>query len=249
MQVHRDIMDGRYLMPPFNGEQGIAWVSPGARVDPSVRLEGPLFVDDGCIVKAGARLGPYTVLGRNCHVGEDANVAGAMSGPIRHIEREAQLIDTIVGGPERLAATPSFSAAFLETRRRSRIQPFMNPNIFKATTFGVYRLSSTKRRFIRWPPFVTSEGQAIGVVATCACSSPSLAEAFMAVRASRVQMSSTTDDRHRHDLLTRIATRRSRRRRAITASHNPKQYNGCKMVGRGNVPLSVDAGISRHPST
>ena len=30
----------------------------------------------------------------------------------------------------------------------------------------------------------------------------------------------------------------------ITASHNPGQYNGCKMVGRGNVPLSGDAGIS-----
>jgi phosphomannomutase len=30
----------------------------------------------------------------------------------------------------------------------------------------------------------------------------------------------------------------------ITASHNPKQYNGCKMVGKGNVPLSGDSGIS-----
>ena len=30
----------------------------------------------------------------------------------------------------------------------------------------------------------------------------------------------------------------------ITASHNPKQYNGCKMVGRGNHPLSGDEGIS-----
>ena len=30
----------------------------------------------------------------------------------------------------------------------------------------------------------------------------------------------------------------------ITASHNPKQYNGCKMVGRGNMPLSGDSGIS-----
>ena len=33
MQVHRDIMDGRYSMPPFNGEPGVAWVSPTARVD------------------------------------------------------------------------------------------------------------------------------------------------------------------------------------------------------------------------
>src|SRR3954468_19291639 len=30
----------------------------------------------------------------------------------------------------------------------------------------------------------------------------------------------------------------------ITASHNPKQYNGCKMVGKGNIPLSGDSGIS-----
>ena len=97
MQVHRDIMDGRYLMPPFNGEPGKAWVSPGARVDPSVRLEGPLFVDDGCIVKAGARLAPYTVLGRNCQVDEDANIAGAIVWAESQIGREARLVDTIIG--------------------------------------------------------------------------------------------------------------------------------------------------------
>ena len=28
MQVHRDIMDGRYSMPPFDGQPGLAWVSP-----------------------------------------------------------------------------------------------------------------------------------------------------------------------------------------------------------------------------
>jgi NDP-sugar pyrophosphorylase family protein len=97
MQVHRDIMDGRYSMPPFNGESGLAWVSPSARIDPTVRLEGPLFVDDGCVVKARARLGPYTVLGRNCHVEEDANVSGAIVWAESQIAREAQLIDTIVG--------------------------------------------------------------------------------------------------------------------------------------------------------
>jgi NDP-sugar pyrophosphorylase family protein len=97
MQVHRDIMDGRYSMPPYNGEPGIAWVSPSARVDAAARLEGPLFVDDGCVVKARARLGPYTVLGRNCHVEEDANVSGAIVWAESQVAREAQLIDTIVG--------------------------------------------------------------------------------------------------------------------------------------------------------
>src|SRR5436190_2377434 len=31
MQVHRDIMDGRYIAPPFRGEHALRWVSPDAR--------------------------------------------------------------------------------------------------------------------------------------------------------------------------------------------------------------------------
>jgi NDP-sugar pyrophosphorylase family protein len=97
MQVHRDIMDGRYSMPPFNGHPGLAWVAPTARVDDRARLEGPLFVDEGCVVKAGARLGPYTVLNRNCHVDEDANVTGAIAWAESRIEREADVSNTIIG--------------------------------------------------------------------------------------------------------------------------------------------------------
>jgi len=97
IQVHRDIMDGRYSMPPFNGEPGMAWVAPAAHVDEGARLEGPLFVDEGCVVKAGARLGPYTVLGRNCVVEEDANVAGAIVWAGSRIGREADVTNTIIG--------------------------------------------------------------------------------------------------------------------------------------------------------
>ena len=59
-------------------QTGVAWVAPTARVDAGASLEGPLFVDDGCVVKAGARLGPYTVLGKDCQVDADANVSGAI---------------------------------------------------------------------------------------------------------------------------------------------------------------------------
>ena len=102
MQVHRDIMDGRYSMPPFNGKPGLAWVAPTARVDPGARLEGPLFVDEGCVVEAGARIGPYTVLGKNCHVDEDANVTGAIVWAGSRIGREARVADTIVGRSGRI---------------------------------------------------------------------------------------------------------------------------------------------------
>ncbi len=50
MQVHRDIMDGRYSMPPFNGERrrGVGRSDAPASMR-RARLEGPLFVDEGCV--------------------------------------------------------------------------------------------------------------------------------------------------------------------------------------------------------
>ena len=96
-QVHRDIMDGRYAMPPFNGQPGRAWVAETARIAEDARLEGPLFIDEGCSVGAGARIGPYTVLGKNCQVDEGANVSGAIAWPQTHIGREAQVTDAIIG--------------------------------------------------------------------------------------------------------------------------------------------------------
>ena len=97
MQVHRDIMDGRYSMPPFNGEPGMVWIAASASVDEGARLEGPVFVDEGCVIKSGARLGPYTVLGKNCRVAEGANLSGAIVWPDSQIDREAHLTDTIIG--------------------------------------------------------------------------------------------------------------------------------------------------------
>src|SRR5215212_3600723 len=71
-QVHRDIMDGRYLHKslPFAAGAATTLVSPNARVEDGATLEGPCFVDEGTVVKAGARIGPYSVIGRQCHIEE-----------------------------------------------------------------------------------------------------------------------------------------------------------------------------------
>ena len=97
MQVHRDIMDGRYSMPPFKDERGKAWVAPSATIAQGAQLDGPLFIDEGCDIKAGARIGPYTVLGRNCQIDEDASISGAIAWADTHIGREARITDTILG--------------------------------------------------------------------------------------------------------------------------------------------------------
>jgi NDP-sugar pyrophosphorylase family protein len=99
MQVHRDIMDGRFKPrhgSPFNGAPA-AWVSPHARVEEGVELSAPCFVDDGAVIKTGARIGPYSVVGRQCHVEEHAAVERAIVWANTRISQDATVSRSILG--------------------------------------------------------------------------------------------------------------------------------------------------------
>jgi NDP-sugar pyrophosphorylase family protein len=116
IQVHRDIMDGRYAMPPFSGEAEKIWVSPSAHVDEGARLEGPVFIDEGCTVSTGARIGPHTVLGKGCRIDEGANVSGSILWPDTHVAREARITDTIIGRSCRIERNAVLNRAVLGDR-------------------------------------------------------------------------------------------------------------------------------------
>jgi mannose-1-phosphate guanylyltransferase len=96
-QVHRDIMDGRYRMRPFADRPSTVWVSPQARIDEGVTLEGPCFIDEGTVVKSGARIGPYSVIGRQCHVEEHALVERSIVWANTRVSQEALVRRSILG--------------------------------------------------------------------------------------------------------------------------------------------------------
>jgi NDP-sugar pyrophosphorylase family protein len=97
LQVHRDIMDGRYKAPPFDGQPHMAWIAQGARVEDGAELHGPCFVDDGAVVKAGSRVLPYSVIGRQTHVEESAVVDGSIIWANGWIGPEAVVRGSILG--------------------------------------------------------------------------------------------------------------------------------------------------------
>jgi len=118
LQVHRDIMDGRYSAPPFNGVSGhdgasmaaaakagahevhgsaLAWVSPDARIEDGVELQGPCFIDEGAVIKAGAKVLAHSVIGRQTHIEDGAIVDGSIVWPNGWIGPEAVLRGSILG--------------------------------------------------------------------------------------------------------------------------------------------------------
>ena len=95
-QVHRDIMDGRFVAAPFHDSQR-QWIARDARIEDGATVEGPCFIDGGVLVKAGARIGPYSVIGRQTQVEEEAVIDGAIIWPNCRISREAVVHNAIVG--------------------------------------------------------------------------------------------------------------------------------------------------------
>jgi NDP-sugar pyrophosphorylase family protein len=100
MQVHRDIMDARYTGyrgAPFSVAPRTAWVSPQARIEEGAIVEGPCFIDEGVVVKTGARIGPYSVVGRHCHIEEHASIERAIVWANTRISQDATVKNSILG--------------------------------------------------------------------------------------------------------------------------------------------------------
>ena len=97
MQVHRDIMDHRYHAAPFTASQAAVYVAPTARVEAGAIVEGPCFIDAEAVVKAGARVGPYSVIGRHCHLEEHAVVERSIVWSDTRISQDAIVRNSILG--------------------------------------------------------------------------------------------------------------------------------------------------------
>src|SRR5690349_11374534 len=97
-QVHHDIMDGRYAAEPFRGMAAPrTWIASDAKIEEGATVEGPCFIDEGCLVKAGAKIGPYSVIGRQTQIEEEAAISGAVIWPNCRVSREACIRDAILG--------------------------------------------------------------------------------------------------------------------------------------------------------
>ena len=264
LQVHKDIMDGRYSAPPFDSApprsgHGLesrrsrvdrAFVADGARVEAGVELQGPCFVDEGAVVKAGARILPYSVIGRQTHVEEAAVIEDSIIWPNGWIGREAHVSGSILGRNCHIGRN-----AVVVAGRRARRQDgdhglqqamSVNPSIFKAYDVrGLYpsEVNEEAARQIGRGFVSYLQAKRIAVSRDMRVSSPSVAAAF--IEGARAQGADVVDyGMMGTDMLYYAVARDGHDGGAqITASHNPKQYNGIKMVRREAFPLSGDAGI------
>jgi mannose-1-phosphate guanylyltransferase/phosphomannomutase len=98
VRAHKDVLDARVDVdvPGFRVDRGV-WLGEGAEIDPDATIEGPALIGDHCRVEAGARLGPYSVLGKNVMVRADADLERTVVHDGSYIGQGARLVGTVVG--------------------------------------------------------------------------------------------------------------------------------------------------------
>jgi mannose-1-phosphate guanylyltransferase len=114
LQVHRDILSGRFPVRLDGAPLADGVVHPEARVSPDAVLVGPFYAGPGSVVEAGARLGPGavlvadvevgpgalvrdSVLWTGVRVGADAEVEGSLLGPATRVGRASVLRNALLG--------------------------------------------------------------------------------------------------------------------------------------------------------
>jgi NDP-sugar pyrophosphorylase family protein len=98
IEVHRDMFDGRFAGGIFaTADRSKPIISPEARIEDGVVFDGPSFIDAGAYVKAGAKIGPYTVLGRGVLVEESADLKNTIIWPNSRIGQNAVVHGPIIG--------------------------------------------------------------------------------------------------------------------------------------------------------
>jgi mannose-1-phosphate guanylyltransferase/phosphomannomutase len=97
-QANFDALDGRVELE-LSGIRlrDNVLLGEGVQLPDLEQIEGPAFIGNFCQIDAGARIGPYTVLGPNVVVKEGATVVRSMVDSGSYVGRSARLEGTILG--------------------------------------------------------------------------------------------------------------------------------------------------------
>lgn len=102
--AHIAAMDGAIHLENLTHRPGRTVIMPGASVDRTAILEPPCLVASGAQVRAGAHIGPYSVVGENCIVGPHASLKRAILWPGAQVEAHAQARGCVLGAHALLGA-------------------------------------------------------------------------------------------------------------------------------------------------
>jgi N-acetylglucosaminyldiphosphoundecaprenol N-acetyl-beta-D-mannosaminyltransferase len=173
------------LTPDFMRDVPATWLrtawgaySPDALVQAGALIEGPTLVGPGCMVAAGARIGPHTVLTRDIVISADSTVRNSLVLPHTYVGQGLELDETIVNARSvqhlRLGVRtvlPVSEGLLMDLRRRRNIRTSWFARVMAAMVCLVFlpwlAIDSAVRRLRGLPPRWNQLPVVLGYDADC----------------------------------------------------------------------------------
>ena len=90
-QALKDCLDGKVQIELPNPQPGQIYLEDGVKLGSDVFLEGPIYVGRGSRIGADVYLGPYTILGPNCQIENQASLKQSILWPGVQVGARSQL--------------------------------------------------------------------------------------------------------------------------------------------------------------
>ncbi|MCW5934521.1 MAG: mannose-1-phosphate guanyltransferase [Fimbriimonadia bacterium] len=96
--AQEDLLMGKVELPTPGIEQSPGvWVEAGTQISPEAQIVAPVCIGRNCKIKAGAVVGPYTVLGDNCIVEPNAVISRSVAWDSVYVGTGSSVQSAIVG--------------------------------------------------------------------------------------------------------------------------------------------------------
>ena len=98
LKAHEDILDGKVEVDVagFELRPGI-WVGKGSSIDPSVRIDSPVFVGENCTIDPDVVLGAYSTVGANTQVAARAELQRSVIGENSYLGPATRVEGAVLG--------------------------------------------------------------------------------------------------------------------------------------------------------
>ena len=97
-EAHEHIFNGRVKlsMNAVERSPGV-WVEPGVNIQSGVNIEAPVYIGKQSIIKRGAHVGPYTVVGENSIIEEQATVERSVLWGSVYAGKDSHITSSVIG--------------------------------------------------------------------------------------------------------------------------------------------------------
>jgi mannose-1-phosphate guanylyltransferase/phosphomannomutase len=94
-----DILDGKVKIDlDIAKSSGDKYISSSAKIDETVKIQGPCYIGDDVVIKAGTNIKPYSVISNNVKIEEHSLIEKSIIWEGTKIGKNVKLTNTIVGG-------------------------------------------------------------------------------------------------------------------------------------------------------